>query len=196
MHTLVIAANPDPDSLTVAVAQAFAKGAHDNGSSTRIINLGTDGFNPTYTLADRDHYYNATPMPADVIPYQQAMEAADTIAFVTPIYWYTMTASMKGFFDRVLCRDFVYDRSTGKPLALAGKTVRFIALTGANEDWYRTSGIGEALERQIIDNTFAKYCGVTDATIEYVDGTGSGDANHIADCLQRMETLGAEATRA
>lgn len=195
MHTLVIAANPDPESLTVATAKAFATGAEGQGATARIINLGTDGFNPAYTLADRDHYYNGgAPMPEDVIPYQKAMEEADVIAFVTPIYWYTMTASMKGFFDRVLCRDFAYDRATGKPLALKGKTIRFIALAAGSEEWYETSGIGEALERQILDNTFRKYCGVSDASIEYVDRTNGGDADHIAQRLKLVEELGAAAT--
>lgn len=190
MHTLVIASNPDPNSLTLAVAKAFAKGAESRGSTTRIINLGTDGFNPAYTMADRDHYYKGTPMPPDVVPYQEAMAKADTIAFVTPIYWYTMTASMKGFFDRVLCRDFTYDRTTNAPKAFVGKTIRFIALTGGSEEWYRTSGIGEALQHQILENTFSKYCGVPDATITYVDRTNSSDAAYTAKSLAKIEELG------
>ncbi len=192
-NALVITSNPAADSLTDAIGAAFATGAESAGATARVIDLYESGFNPAYSLADREHYQGHGDMPADVLPYQKALADADTIAFVTPIYWYTMTAMMKGFFDRVICRGFAYDGATGAPLALSGKKVRFIMLTGGSEEWYRTSGIGDALDAQIAQNTFAKYCGITDMQMLYVDRTSDDDAAHRAEQLAMATQWGRDA---
>ncbi|MFR0556257.1 NAD(P)H-dependent oxidoreductase [Pseudoscardovia radai] len=177
MRTLVIFSNPDPTSLTASVARTWAQAASEaDGDEASVIDLSEAGFNPAYTLEDRRHYNDpSAPMPQDVVPYQEALDKADVIVFISPIYWYTMTAMMKGFFDRVICRGFAYHPEDSTPYRLAGKTVRFEALTGAAEEWYAEGGVGEALELQIVRNTFNKYCGVDDVEIEYVDHTGEDD---------------------
>lgn len=193
-RTLVIASNPDPFSLTVTVASAFAIGSQDAGNSALLVNISTDGFDPVFNMADKDHYENGSDMPADVVAYQKALEEADVIAFVTPVYWYTMSATMKGFFDRVLCRDFAYDAKTQKPKALAGKTARLILLSGGPEKWYRDTGLAEALEKQIIVNTFRRYCGMTDSKLLFVDRTSGQDEDHLKQCVVDARAWGKQAT--
>lgn len=60
----------------------------------------------------------------DFLAVSQRMLAADTIIFVTPVYWYAMSAQMKIFFDRL--SDLVTVR---KPdgRALAGKNTYLVA---------------------------------------------------------------------
>ena len=77
-------------------------------------------------------------------------------------------------FDRVICRGFAY-HPDGTPGALADKTVRVIMLTGGSRQWYESDGIGESLDNQICRQTFAKYCGVKDAELVYVDNLSMGD---------------------
>lgn len=85
-----------------------------------------------------------------------------------------MPAMVKGLFDRVICRGFAY-HPDGTPGALADKTVRVIMLTGGSRQWYESDGIGESLDNQICRQTFAKYCGVKDVELVYVDNLSMGD---------------------
>ena len=108
------------------------------------------------------------------MPIQRRLAQADVIALVFPIYWYTMPAMVKGLFDRVICRGFAIIR-TAPPARLADKTVRVIMLTGGSRQWYESDGIGESLDNQICRQTFAKYCGVKDVELVYVDNLSMGD---------------------
>ena len=81
---------------------------------------------------------------------------------------------MKGFIDRVICRGFAYN-SDGTPGALAGRRVELIMLTGGDKEWYRSSGIGEALDNQLGRQTFLKYCQVAQVETIYVDNLDSGN---------------------
>ncbi|MCI1219309.1 MAG: NAD(P)H-dependent oxidoreductase [Bifidobacterium sp.] len=194
-NVLVITSNPEPASLTAAVGEALAAGARAAGAHAEVIDLHRIGFSPVYTAVDRNHYLGRAPMPGDVVPIQNRLAGADAIVLVFPVYWYTMPAMMKGFFDRVICRDFAYDAATGNPLALAGKTVRVIMLTGGSQQWYESDGIDAALRNQICAQTFKKYCGVNDVDLVYVDNVtmGGNDCDQRAAAalqLERIKSLG------
>ena len=192
---LVITSNPEHASLTNAVGKAFAEGFRTRGGAADVLDLYDTGFSPVYSSADRAHYLGKGPVPADVAAIQDKLAAADVIALVFPVYWYTMPAMVKGLFDRVICRGFAY-HADGTPGALAGKTVRVILLTGGTESWYESDGIGEALDNQIRRQTLMKYCGVKDAELVYVDGLSMGDDDPVkreaaARHLDRIRQLGA-----
>ncbi|MFT8704052.1 NAD(P)H-dependent oxidoreductase [Bifidobacterium aquikefiricola] len=179
MKVLAITSNPKTDSLTNAVADAFLNGATASGAEAELLDLHRIGFNPVYTNEDREHYLGRAPFPSDVVPLQAQIADSDVIAVVFPIYWYAMPAMMKGFFERVLCRGFAYRRD-GLPGALVGKTVRIFVLCGDSEEWYRTSGMDDALQLQICERTFKHYCRVDDVELHYVDGLIMGDDSHEA----------------
>ena len=118
---------------------------------------------------------------------QARIADADALALCFPIYWYTMPAMMKGFFDRVLCRGFAYDGATGMPLALAGKSVRMLMPAGGSEQWFKDSGTDTALRLQICEHTLRKYCGVSDSDLVYLGGLSSGDESEEAHELGRAQ---------
>lgn len=199
-NVLAITSNPEPDSMTHAVAAALLQGAQSEHAQGTLLDLYDAGFNPVYGLEDREHYLGHAPIPDDLRDIQRRVAEADVLALVFPIYWYTMPAMMKGFFDRVLCRGFAYEAGSGKPMRLAGKTVRIIALTGGSQSWYESSGVDAALRNQICEQTFGKYCGVADADLLYVDnlvmGNDEPDHRHAAESqLTKITELGAAVVR-
>lgn len=171
---LAITSNPEPQSLTNAVGRALLEGARIGGAQTEFLDLYEIGFNPVYLQEDREHYLGRAQVPQDVAKIQDSLVQADVISLIFPVYWYTMPAMMKGFFDRVICRGFAYF-SSGEPGALVGKKIRVIMLTGGSQEWYESDGIGQALENQIQKQTFEKYCGVSDVEFVYVDNLAMGD---------------------
>lgn len=175
MKVVAITSNAEEHSLTNGISAAFLDGARTSGAETDMMWLEGEHFNPAYNADDRAHYLGTAPMPEDVAAFQHRIEDADVIALVFPIYWYSLPATMKGFIDRVICRGFAYDSASGKALKLAGKTVRIFALSGGSEQWYQDSGINTALQLQLCENTFRKYCGVEDSEIVYIDNLHMGD---------------------
>lgn len=171
---LVITDNPEPDSLTHAATAAFADGAWQNGLSVEVLDLHKRKFNPVYSLADRAYYLGQGPVPDDVAEIQCMMLGVDIIAFVFPIYWYSMPAMMKGVFDRVLCRGFAY-HDDGSRGAIADRIVRVIALTGASKEDNDSMGISQMLRTRICDEIFTKYCGVKNVALHVIDNLAMGD---------------------
>lgn len=174
MKIVAVTANPEPNSLTNAAGNALLDGSAEGGARTELIDLCAEGFNPVFGMEDREHYLGKGPMPEDVMAMQSRIRDADVLALVFPIYWYTMPAIMKGFLDRVICRGFAYN-TDGTPGVFAGKTIRLIMLSGGGEDWYRSSGIGQALDNQLREQTFIKYCQAADVSFTYLDNLSSGD---------------------
>lgn len=58
---------------------------------------------------DLDLYHgDARALPDEVLREQQRVERADMLVFVFPIYWWSVPALLKGWFDRVLTVNWAY----------------------------------------------------------------------------------------
>jgi len=100
------------DTLTSAVFEHL--------SNARLINLGD------YSIAPYDYQHRYV---ADgFIPLARLMAKADAIVFASPVYWYSMSAPMKTFFDRLTDLTESH-KELGRQLA--GKTA-FVISTGGS----------------------------------------------------------------
>lgn len=76
-------------------------------------------------------YDYSGPAPGDdFLAVANKMASADNIIFATPVYWYTMSTSLKNFFDRLTDLMYTY-KSIGK--SLKGKNT-FLISTGGELD--------------------------------------------------------------
>lgn len=82
------------------------------------------------TLKIDAYTYEGVTGEDDFLMVAEKMKAADNIVFATPVYWYSMSFSLKNFFDRLT--DLL---STYKPIgkALKGKKTYLIS-TGTDSD--------------------------------------------------------------
>lgn len=88
---------------------------------TEQVDLGTLRIGPySYTHANADD---------DFLPLAQAMLKAQAIVVASPVYWYTMSAQMKLFFDRLSDLTDPPYKTIGKQLA--GRTL-FLVATGSD----------------------------------------------------------------
>lgn len=143
MHALVLFAHPTSDSLTASVAQRVTAGLDAAGWSTEVADLAAEGFDPRQTDADLDVIRGVAGPPADVLREQARVERADAVIIVHPVYWWSMPALLKGWFDRVLTFGWAFGGETAT--ALADRAVHLVRLGGNSPETYESHGYSEAI---------------------------------------------------
>lgn len=113
----------------------------------------------------------------DFIPLmEEIINKYDTLVFATPVYWYTMSATLKTFFDR-LSDLLKYKKDLGRQLR--GKNMAMISNSGAND---RRNGF----EMPFIES--AKYLGMNYLGSAHAWFTEDGNDIHVEAKL-KIDTL-------
>lgn len=78
-----------------------------------LIDLNKDKFNPVMKEEDLALYNQGKSIDPLIIKYQHFIKSSDKLIFIFPIWWTTMPAILKGFFDKVLLKDFAFNYEGG-----------------------------------------------------------------------------------
>ncbi len=198
MHVLTVFAHPYRDRYPGAVMDAFHSAFVDGGASIDVLDLHREGFDPRFTEADHAHFWGG-PAPAGIGEMHRRVEAADRLAFVFPVYWWSMPALMKGWIERVFTGGWAYQYGAGvedrgrEPLAglLPHIPTLLLGVGGSKQRTYERYGYDEAMRTQLDVGIFA-YCGITDVESHLVfDVEGDHNAAHRFDGLRQAEAIGA-----
>ena len=77
----------------------------------------------------------------DIAAEQAAVIEADVVVWLTPLYWYSVPAMLKHYFDVVLTLGWAYGEVNGvKGRALAGKQCLWVTATGGQAASYADGG--------------------------------------------------------
>lgn len=114
------------------IIQASSK---SNGNTNRVINyLNSNNSFDVIDLKTKNigvFEYDFSNANDDFIPVmEEVINNYDTIVFATPVYWYTMSATLKIFFDR-LSDLLKYKKDLGR--LLRGKNMAMISNSGQND---------------------------------------------------------------
>jgi NAD(P)H dehydrogenase (quinone) len=157
MKILIVYAHPNANSFNHFLkdkAIAFLKNAqHD----VIVSDLYKNKFNPVaswedFTLApesfEQQYFmsqktaYKQNALTQDIQLEIEKIIWADHIIFQFPLWWFSVPAILKGWFDRILVKGFSYD--TGKTFSeafLKGKTSSLIVTTQSPESAYQLNGV-------------------------------------------------------
>jgi NAD(P)H dehydrogenase (quinone) len=100
----------------------------------------------------------------DILGEIQKIQAAELILFVTPLWWFSVPAILKGWFDRVLAMGVTWDG--GKIYEngmLRGKQAMIIGSGGGPVDYYKSDGKHKASPGQIlhhVNHGTLAFCGL------------------------------------
>lgn len=94
-RVLVILGHSSEASLCGAIADAYLKGAKAAERDVRFLSLGKLNFDPIL----RDGYNTIQALEPDLIAAQESITWAEHLVFVYPIWWGSIPAILKGFFD-------------------------------------------------------------------------------------------------
>jgi NAD(P)H dehydrogenase (quinone) len=158
MHALLVVANPEPGSLTHHVARKVADALRPG--TVEIADLAKEGFDPRYTLADRQAYREHGDLSSDVMREQRRLDRATDLVLVFPVYWWSMPALLKGWVDRVFVGGWAFDQAAtgGLQPRLQGLTTHLLPIAGDNAGAYERHEYERALRTQI-EHGIVDYCG-------------------------------------
>ncbi|WP_280435059.1 NAD(P)H-dependent oxidoreductase [Nocardia carnea] len=185
---MLVVAHPDHESATWAVARAVEHGIRSDGNTTAVIHdLVASGFDPVYGKADLAHHRGLSELPADVGREQQLLESAEVTVVLFPVYWWSMPALAKGWFDRVF--GAYDDVSHGSPSAV--QELHLVALAGLGEGTFARHGYKTALTTQTMHG-IADYSRIGDASIEFLYDTESKDPDVHEQLIAQGHKIGAK----
>ena len=179
MNILVVYAHHEPTSLTgslknvaistltgmgheVIESDLYASGFHPVANKYDFRTLSGGHFN--YMMEQKVSSGQDWAFAPDIVDELQKLKAADIVLFYTPIWWFSVPAILKGWFDRVLAMGVAWDG--GKIYEnglLKGKKAMITAVAGTPEEYYQPLGKHHATLRQvlhpILHGTLA-FCGM------------------------------------
>lgn len=97
---LIIKGSPRKKGNTAALADAFAKGAKENGNAVTEVILKEKTFGDCLGCGVCQGNGGVCVQKDDMTEIYEAMKKADVIVFVSPVYFYSWTSLMKRMIDR------------------------------------------------------------------------------------------------
>lgn len=120
----IVFAHPWHGSFNKAILDIITGKYDRDNRPYEVIDLHKDGFNPAFTEEELAVYNEGKALDPLIIKYQQIINRSDEIIFIFPNWWNTMPAILKGFFDKVLLKDFAFNYIGGfNPLLNINKSV-------------------------------------------------------------------------
>lgn len=132
---LIIDGHPDPDRgrFIHALADAYAAGADRSDHAVKRVDLATID---VPILRSRADWTDGQPAPA-IIQAQQAIQWADHIVFLYPLWLGDVPALLKAFLEQVARPGFALAQGTMPKPLLKGRSARLVVTMGMPAFFYR-----------------------------------------------------------
>lgn len=158
--SLVVLAHPEPSSFAAALAHTAVAALGDTGWAVTLLDLYREGFDPV--LSERDFTDRAIPgrlqpmdeqahaaaggtFAPDLARHIELFTAADLLVLVSPMWWFSVSAMLKGWIDRVFANGVAY-RYPEVPAwsGFLGSKQGMLVMTSSYEtEQYRADRVGE-----------------------------------------------------
>jgi len=179
MTILLVSAHDDPRSLVGALKNTALATLERAGHKVLVTDLYAQGFNPVassidfktkpsvhanYMFEQQRSINTNNGFSPDIEAEMIKVAQADLIIFHFPLWWASVPAILKGWFDRVFAMGFAWNAearySTG---LLRGKRALLVTTAGDPASYYQTDGMHRATVEQhlygLAHNTLA-FCGL------------------------------------
>lgn len=151
-NILIVFAHPNHASLNYELLTKTKKGFIDEGHQVTVLDLYKEKFDPILYF-DETHRRRDLQYLDETKKYRDQVSEADHLVFIFPIWWGSMPAIMKGYFEKVFTTGFSYNFKGLLPEGkLKGKTASIIT-TDDTLSLFRVVALqdyGNVLKRQIL----------------------------------------------
>ena len=168
----IIWSHPRTDSLTAEIVRIIKTEAADNRFETSELDLYRSEFSPVLLRADEPDWNDPDKVYSDdIMELAGSLNGKDAIIFVFPVWWYSVPAILKGYFDRVWNYGLIYGAGRKLPL----DTIRWVALVGDTKKSFEIRDNDKYIEHYL-NKSIASYCGGTDSKVEFLYDTLGSEA--------------------
>lgn len=184
---LVVLGHPSSNSYCSALADAYADGARESGAEVETLRLGDLEFDPIL----HNGYQKVQTLEPDLVRAQELVTWAEHLVFVYPIWWGTMPALLKGFFDRVFLPGFAFKYRDGSQFwdkLLAGRSGRIIATLDA-PSWYNWLVYSNASQKAMKRATL-QFCGIKPVGVTTIGSIKGSKPERLAREIESVKSLG------
>lgn len=105
---LIIDSNPSRFSYTACLAEEYEINAKNSGFEVEILTLRDMEFDPILHFG----YNRSQALEPDLKKAQELIQWCEHLVIVSPVWWYSMPALLKGFIDRVFLPNFAFSVKT------------------------------------------------------------------------------------
>lgn len=166
MNILIVYAHHEPSSFTAAMKNMAVQILEQQGHSVVVSDLYGQGFSAVaqkwdfvtttgghfnYELEQKHAAKLEMSFSPDILGEIQKLQAANMVIFITPIWWLSVPAILKGWFDRVLAMGVAWD--AGKIYEnglMRGKQAVMFATAGNPAEYFTENGRYRATPSQIL----------------------------------------------
>lgn len=172
MNVLIVFAHPEPRSLNGSLKNFTIKRLQDAGHTVQVSDLyamqwkaaldaddstGRDIKERFYSDRDSKHAFANGQQSADIEREQEKLRWADAVILQFPLWWFSMPAILKGWFERVYAHGFGFGYGVGEHSdvrwgdrygegTLAGKRAMLVITTGGWKSHYSPRGINGPID--------------------------------------------------
>ncbi|WP_314066762.1 NAD(P)H-dependent oxidoreductase [uncultured Vagococcus sp.] len=134
MKTTIVYAHPWSGSFNQSILSKLVM----RYPEASVIDLYGDQFNPVMSVEELALFSKGESLDPLIKDYQLLLQQTNRLIVVFPIWWYGMPAILKGFFDKVMLKEFAYKE--GKAGVLVGQLSQvketYIVTTSQSPTWY------------------------------------------------------------
>jgi len=182
-HTMVtiVFAHPWHGSFNKAILDVITAKFDNSGKPYHVIDLNKDNFNPAFSQEELAVYNQGKALDPLIICYQQMIKESNEMIFIFPNWWNTMPAILKGFFDKVLLKDFAFNYEGGFNALLDIRRTTVITTSEKPSPNFK-----EVIEKGFIGDMLNPV-GIRNATWLSCEGTSKGTDEMRQAFLRKVE---------
>ena len=145
----VIFSHPWDGSFNKAILDQVVKKLDETKEKYTVIDLNKDGFNPVMTEKELSLYSQRKSIDPLVLKYQEILKNTDELILIFPVWWMSMPAILKGFFDKVMVKGFAYESAKNgiKGLLANIKTAKMITTAEVPKILLSITGFGITMKK-------------------------------------------------
>jgi NAD(P)H dehydrogenase (quinone) len=184
MKVLTIVSHPRRESLTFSVAERFVRGLADAGHEVELADLYGEEFHPLVLEKDEPDWENPGKSYSARVQAEMArLKRNDGLAFIFPLWWYSLPAITKGYIDRTWNYGFAYGGSR-----LPHKKVLWIPLVGETEESLKKRQF-DAMISHYLNVGLAGYTGISQSEVAFLYNTLAEDMDSEEEIKQHYDSL-------
>jgi len=170
-HVLVVYCHPKGDSLGGRIAANYVAGLRSVGRTYEVADLYRERFDPVFAESDYAQFEGGV-LPQEILDEQARIDRADGIVVISPIWWLSFPAMLKGWFDRVWSNGWAYEfENDPEGSLLHPRPFLFLLTTGGSARTFRDRGYATALD-DLIRVGILGWCGVSESAVLLLHDSG------------------------